>query len=58
MEIDIIIAVLSAAAAVAAALYAHYALVMSKAAVLSELLTQYSDDQMGQAMALLRKWEK
>ncbi len=53
-----IIAILSAAAAVAAASYAHYALTISKAAILSDLLSQFSDDQLGRDMGLLRGWER
>lgn len=52
------IAVISAAAAVAAALYARHALIPSKAAVLSEWLSQYSDDQFGKVMGFLRAWQK
>ena len=55
---EAIIALLSAAAAVAAALYARYALVAAQAVVLSEWLSQYSDDELGKAMGLLRAWEK
>lgn len=55
---ETVIAVVSTVAAVATVLYAHYALIPSKAAVLTDWLSQYSDDDMGKAMGLLRSWQK
>ncbi len=58
LRVDTVIAVISAIAAVGAALYARNALIPAKAAVLSEWLSQYSSDDMGKAMRLLSAWQK